>query len=267
MAEGAAHNVEKFVVVQHSPIHGDDNSYILDAVERYPEQLRAVLWFDEEQLELDSIEGMMHTSQRVGGAGFRIHPKPMFSSSSTWLGTPGMKRLWDVANETKQAMCCLVNPGDLAGVEAMSRANPGTPVVIDHMARLGMAPHYGGAPDGGIVDRKEEDALLRLADLPDVTVKVSAFYALGAGRPPHLELVPRIMRLVAAFGADRLMWGSDGPYQVFADAETKERTAAFGTYGSSIELVRDHLHDLSAEDRDQLLRGTAERVFFKNDIF
>ena len=55
-----------------------------------------------------------------------------------------------------------------------------------------------------------------------------------------------------AFGADRLMWASDCPYQVQGSH----------TYAPAISLVRDKLDFLSAAEKQSLLRGTAERVFF-----
>jgi hypothetical protein len=48
------------------------------------------------------------------------------------------------------------------------------------------------------------------------------------------------------------MWASDCPFQV----ENGH------TYRDSIELVRSRLDFLTASDRDWLLKGTAERVFF-----
>ena len=85
-----------------------------------------------------------------------------------------------------------------------------------------------------------------------VTVKVSAFYALGKKRPPHLELAPLIERVVEAFGATRLMWASDSPYQLQGE----------NNYKASIELIRDRLDFLNDEDRQWLLRKTAEQVYF-----
>ena len=69
---------------------------------------------------------------------------------------------------------------------------------------------------------------------------------------PHLELIPMIRRLYESFGPQRLMWASDSPYQNQGD----------NNYKASISLVRDHLDFVSAEDRQWLLRKTAERVFF-----
>jgi len=95
-------------------------------------------------------------------------------------------------------------------------------------------------------------ALCDLAKHKHVSVKISAYYALGEKKPPHLELVPMIKRLLECFGPDRLMWASDAPYQVQGE----------NTYHDSIALIRERIDFLSAADREKLLRTTAERVFF-----
>ena len=83
-------------------------------------------------------------------------------------------------------------------------------------------------------------------------VKVSAFYALGDKQPPYEDLGPLIHQVVDSFGAERLMWASDCPYQV----------ACHHTYKDSVSLISERLDFLSDSDRDQILRGTAERFFF-----
>ena len=85
-----------------------------------------------------------------------------------------------------------------------------------------------------------------------MSVKVSAFYALGKKQSPHLELVPMIKRLFESYGPQRLMWASDAPYQVQGE----------NNYKAWISLVRDKLDFLSDDDRQWLLRKTAARVYF-----
>jgi len=51
-----------------------------------------------------------------------------------------------------------------------------------------------------------------------------------------------------------LMWASDSPYQI----------QGVNNYKASISLVRDHLDFVTPEDKQWLLRKTAERVFFWN---
>ena len=140
-------------------------------------------------------------------------------------------------------MCLLLNPEALGAARRRCENFPDTPVVIDHLARVGMA---------GPVSENDVRALCALARYPRVKVKVSAFYALGDKKPPHLDLVPFIKRVYEAFGAKRLMWGSDCPFQVQSE-----------TYADSISLVRDRLDFLSAVDKEWLLRLTAEETFFR----
>jgi predicted TIM-barrel fold metal-dependent hydrolase len=64
-------------------------------------------------------------------------------------------------------------------------------------------------------------------------------------------LAPLIRRVYDAFGGQRLMWGSDSPFQV----ENGH------SYRESLTLVRDGLPFLSGTDRNSLLGGTAARVF------
>jgi predicted TIM-barrel fold metal-dependent hydrolase len=125
----------------------------------------------------------------------------------------------------------------------MCRKFPDTPVIIDHLCRIGVT--------GAIADR-DVDALCAMAAHKKVMVKVGAFYALGKKKPPYTDLAPLIKKVIQAFGVRRCMWESDCPFQV---VEHK--------YQDSLDLVRQHLDFLSADDRDWLLRGTAEAFFFR----
>jgi predicted TIM-barrel fold metal-dependent hydrolase len=154
-----------------------------------------------------------------------------------------MARMWKCGAEEGLAMCHLIDPDSLPAVDRMCRNHPETPVVIDHMCRIGA---------DGTVREADVKALCDLAQHKQVRVKVSAFYALGKKEPPYDDLAPMIRRLLDAYGPQRLMWASDCPFQVDPGH----------TYEDSIALVRDRLDFLSDDDRQWLLRKTAESVFF-----
>jgi predicted TIM-barrel fold metal-dependent hydrolase len=135
-----------------------------------------------------------------------------------------------------------MNPDSLEAVDRQCRRFPRTPVVIDHLARIGV---------GNIIRKQDVQALCALARHPEVRVKVSAFYALGEAKPPHLDLAPLLRRVYEAFGPERLMWGSDCPYHLRSEK-----------YDDGIALIRDHLPFLSASDKEWVLRRTAEQLFF-----
>ena len=240
MAIARPEGVGRVVLIQHSVYHLFDNSYLVDAVRRHPKRFRIVGMVNDHQPD---ASGAMKKLLTQGVTGFRITPFIRREKPEAWLDTPGMSEMWKTGAETKQAMCCLINPADLPGVDTMCEKHPETPVVIDHFARIGA---------DGLIRDEDIKLLTRLARHRHTSVKISAFYALGQKKPPHLELVPMIKRLYETFGPERLMWASDSPYQIQGE----------NTYRDSISLVRDKLDFITADAREWLLRKTAERVFF-----
>lgn len=233
--------VGRVVLVQHSNYHLWDNSYLLDAVKRHAKMFRVQGMVDDHKPDPGAA---MKKLLPLGVTGFRITPFVRKKEEQPhWLDTPGMAEMWRTGATTGQAMCLLINPSDLAAADAMCAKHPGTPVVIDHFARIGA--------DGEIRD-DDVKALCKLARHKHTHVKVSAFYALGKKKPPHDELVPMIRRLFEAFGPKRLMWGSDSPYQL----------QGVNTYQASISLVHERMDFLPKADREWLLAKTAEAVFF-----
>lgn len=231
--------VQRFVLIAHQIYYGADNRYMLDTLQRWPDVFRIVGFIDHRGS--DVARGMAELQgQRV--TGFRVVPDA--EKEATWLREPGYDAMFRTAAGTGQAICPLIKPPALDDLDRMCGEHPDTTVVIDHLASVG---------SGGDIVEADVQALCAMARHPRVYVKISAFYALGAKKPPHDELAPMIERVVEAFGPERLMWGSDAPYQVQDE-----------TYEDSIKVVRDGLGFLSDADREQILAGTAERVFFSS---
>ncbi|MCW0218821.1 MAG: amidohydrolase family protein [Prosthecobacter sp.] len=229
--------VSRIVLIQMS-YYGYDNRYMLDCIASHPGTFSGVAIIDENAV---NVRGRMKDLAKQGVRGFRIYDPG--NNVAAWLGSPGMQEMWTVAAEEGLNMCLLVNPEALAAVDKMCIKYPHTSVVIDHFARVGMA---------GPVTRAHLDRLLHLSVHPKVTLKTSAFYALGKKTPPYLDLGPMIKECHHYFGAERLMWASDCPFQVDPGH----------TYHDSIALIRDRLDFLSSHDRAWMLGKTAEKVFF-----
>jgi len=231
-------DVGKVVLIAHNQFYRWDNSYMIDAAKQHPQALRIVGMVDNMAPHPDLAMKKL-LSQNV--TGFRITPGVY--GRDKWLDNPGMHAMWKMAAQTRQNMCCLINPEDLPTIDKWCRKYADTPVVIDHFARIGI---------DGTMRKSDIDNLCKLARHRHVTVKISAYYALGKKQPPHTELIPMIERLIAAFGVERLMWASDSPYQLIGE----------NTYSDSINLIGERMESLSTGDREWLLRKTAERVFF-----
>lgn len=229
--------VKRTVLIQMS-FYGFDNSYMLDSIRQYAGTFSGVAVIDQDGPQ---PAREMRELKKRGVRGFRIYPKNR--KIDDWLGSDGMHTMFSVGAEERLAMCCLIDPDALPALDRMCRDFPDTPVVIDHICRIGVS---------GTIEPADVKSLSDMARHKQVTVKVSAFYALGKKTPPYHDLIPLIRQVYDAFGPERLMWASDSPFQVVGGH----------TYRASIDLIRNGVDFLSEEDRQQLLYKTAERVFF-----
>lgn len=236
-AHSLPEKVRRVVLIQMS-FYQFDNRYMLDVMRANPGVFSGVAVVDEQAA---GLRQQMKDLRSQGVRGFRIHPGKQ--TVDGWLGSSGMAELWAAGADLGMAVCPLMGAEALPGIGKMCERFPRTPVVIDHFARIGT---------DGQIREEQVTALCRLAVHPNVHLKTSAFYALGKKQSPYLDLAEMVRRVRDAFGARRLMWGSDCPYQVDPGH----------TYADSIALIRDRLEFLSAEDRQWILRKTAESIFF-----
>ncbi len=230
--------VDRVVLIQMS-FYRFDNRYMLDMIASHPGVFRGVAIVDENKA---GLREHMRELARHGVRGFRIH-KEDDQPLRPWLASKGMAALWQAAADENLAVCPLIDPQALPLIDGLCERFPQTKVVIDHFARIGR--------DGPVTDHQVSQ-LCRLSRHAHVHVKTSAFYALGKRKAPYLDLAPMIRRLRDAYGAQRLMWASDCPFQVDPGYN----------YHDSIALIRDRLDFLTPSDKRWMLRGTAEKVFF-----
>jgi len=229
--------VDRVVLIQMS-FYRFDNRYMLDMIRKHHGIFRGVGIIDE------NAPGALRTMKNLawhGVRGFRIRATK--ESATAWRQSPGMRAMWAKAADDGIAMCALADPDALPAIHRMCADFPRTRVVIDHFARIGM---------NGAVQARDADNLCRLAAFPNVHVKTSAFYALGKKRAPYTDMAPLVRKLRDAFGAQRLMWASDCPFQVQNGH----------TYADSIAVIRERLDFLTPEDKEWMLRLTAQKVFF-----
>ena len=234
-AHSQPQGVDRVVLIQMS-FYKFDNRYMLDMMEAHHGVFGGVAILDESQPD---VANAMKSMANLDVRGFRVYTSR--ATAEAW--GDGMRKMWTCAADEGLAICLLADPDSLPLIHKMCAQFPKTRVVIDHFARLGMK----GAPTPA-----DTDNLCRLAEFPHTYVKTSAFYALGEKKAPYLDMGPLVRKLRDTFGAQRLMWASDCPYQVQEGH----------TYADSIAVIRDRLDFLSAEDKTAILRKTAEKLFF-----
>jgi L-fuconolactonase len=140
----------------------------------------------------------------------------------------------------------LVKTEHLPALARFAARWPTLPIVIDHAAKPALAQGWR-APWA----QAWRAGMGELARQPGVCCKFSGLMTeMGDHAEPAELLAPVWQTLVAIFGADRLMWGSDWPVLTLAV-----------DFGSWVELAGDCIATLPAADQATVWRGTAARFY------
>lgn len=120
-------------------------------------------------------------------------------------------------------------------------ACPDTQFVLDHCGVPSIAA--GGFDDWA-------DRTRRLAERPNVVVKLSGISAYAPPDWTRATLAPYVDHLLAHFGPARMVWGSDSPVCTLQSS-----------LGEWVATTHALLGQLSAAERDLILSGTARRLW------
>ena len=100
------------------------------------------------------------------------------------------------------------------------------PVLFSH---LGLPGRHASPPSAAQAERRI-GGLLELARSPNVSVKISGLYAIGAAAPPHASAQPFVDAVLDSFGPERCLWGSDfSPSLEWMDFEDTFATSCLET--------------------------------------
>lgn len=147
----------------------------------------------------------------------------------------------------------------LPGLMALISASPPTSLVLDHLGFFRQPATGGLLGDAARNDETAWREILALSSHPQVHVKVSALFRASAEAPPFSDLAPRVEALLAAYGAERLLWGSDFPYCIRGGqaptsvAQAYDQAVAVPTFWRAAGLDEPALA--------MLMGGTAARLF------
>jgi predicted TIM-barrel fold metal-dependent hydrolase len=228
--------VEKAAIVQASTCYGHDNSYVADAVAAYPKRFTGV--FSVDMLAPDACE-CIHRWHARGLTGMRLFTfGSTMSEQANWLDDPKSYPAWECASDLGLSMCLQMSAKAIPQAARMAQRFPNVRIILDHCARpaLGDGPPYNGA---------------------------AGLFALACHSNVYLKLTPRIFiecrhgdatpesffpRLVSAFGASRLAWGSNYP-------------SSEGDLPQLLALARQTLMCLPIADQEWIFVKTAQVLY------
>jgi L-fuconolactonase len=225
------HGVGRTVLVQPM-FPGEDNSLVADAARAEPGRYAAVAVVDPRKPDL-----LEYWVRERGCRGLRLRPK-FAGEADLFEHDP----LWERAARLGIVISVLANLSHVPAIARRAERFPGVPLIVDHLAHPDVAAGVG-SPDF--------QALLALARLPNVSVKPTGFYYYSKTGYPYDDCGDFFRAVYDRFGPDRLIWGSDFPHVLLKT-----------DYGRSLNLFESRYPWLAKGEREKILGGNAERLYF-----
>jgi predicted TIM-barrel fold metal-dependent hydrolase len=146
--------------------------------------------------------------------------------------------------------------GGCGNMAVIAERHPELTLIIDH---IGVAQHPSSPPEA--MSWAPFEDLIALARYPNVHVKLCGAPLLSEENYPYEDVWPYLDRLFAAFGHERVMWGSDYTRPRSADRPHGERPRRRGiTYAENLNHLL-HSDRLTYEQKALVLGGNVRRLF------
>ena len=232
-------NVDGAVIVQ--PInHKYDHRYVAEAMKNHPDKFKGNLLFDPSISDADAALERFEELVLQGFVGVRFNP---YIFEGKMSDNKAAVKIFERCAELKFPVGIMCFKGielHYDDIQSLCKISPETVVILDHFgfAQLGNTDQF--------------DKVLSLKE-KNVVVKISALFRLGEQGPEYYERVrtERFEPLLDAYGADRLMFGTDFPFI------TQEEIG----YKGAVEMVSSWLSSRSEDEKNAVMGGTAERLF------
>jgi predicted TIM-barrel fold metal-dependent hydrolase len=227
--------------------HKFDHSYVMHAMQEHPDRFKGMLLHDP---SLSSEEAVSRVEELAlqGFVGVRFNPYLWAKTGDkTWepMAAGAGLAVYQRCAELRMPVGVMCFQGlelHYDDILALLQASPDTTLVLDHFAFTSVSAEGNGNQAFAL--------LLQLATYPQVYVKISALFRQGDVYPYERVVKERLQPLLAAFGPDRLMFGTDFPFVL----------AQTGHYGGTVDLVSSWLQG-DDKARQAVMGGTAEAVF------
>ena len=131
-----------------------------------------------------------------------------------------------------------IYPGQMKQAATLAAKHPDVPIILNHM---------GMPVDTDLTEWRE--GLQALAVLPHAAVKISGMGFVDR-QWTTASLRPLILQVIETFGPNACAFASDFPTD-----------RLFNSYGKALDAYDDITKDFSADERDALFAGTAERIY------
>lgn len=220
-----------------------ENGYLLECCRLHPDRFAAIGAVDVSRP--DALDAVRRLADQ-GAVGIRLRPTARSAGAEP-------NAIWEMARTCGMSVSCVGNSQLHAAPEftELVAALPGLPIVLEH---------FGGTSQADATEdqRRARRSVFDLARYPNVYLKLPGLGELfprapqlpAQGIPLDLSGRSILEEAMAAFGPQRLMWGSDFP--VVSSREG---------YVNALRWCQDAYADHPAAARELIFGGTAGKLF------
>ena len=238
LAEMDVHGVDWTVLVQTSWSTWD-NGYIADSVARFPDRFIGHGLIDPQ--DPNNAEQVRYWITERGLVGFRFHP--MYYPDEKILLTRQNGPMWEEIAALDAIIQFHLRAAFADQVAVIAQRYPHLRLILDHM----------GYPQ---VDAEEAafQPIMELARYDNVYLKLSDVAGRSHQAFPYADVHPFIEKLLSVFGAERTVWGTGYPGH-------HRQKHNWPSLAQELQLIREGLPFLTDDNKDQILGGTAARIW------
>ena len=220
----------------------DNNDYVYDCVQKYPDRLIQFADVDcswtETYHQSGSAQRLAESANRYNLVGFTHYLR----SDYDWFDSAEGISFFETAADLKLVASLALGASWQPFLRQLAKRFPSVIFLCHHM---------GGAKSSVSPPYSDFDQILKSAELPNIYIKLSGFhYASSISWDyPYSDTLWMVQKLYHYYGPDRLCWASDyPPVQVHM------------TYQQSLEVVRKHCQFFSKNDLNLVLGGNIQRI-------
>lgn len=225
------------VLVQAAPTEAE-TAFMLDVAQASAGLVRGVVgWTDLRAA--DATDRILTLAEEPLLKGLR--PMLQDIADTEWILRPEVAPALHAMARSGLRFDALVESRHLPVLLRLSEAHPDLSIVIDHGAKPNIASQAFDPWASGIARLAQETA--SVCKLSGLVTEAEANWGLD-------DLRPYVDHLLATFGAERLMWGSDWP--------VVNEAGGYAAWRAAAEALTDAL---SAQDRELIFGGTAAAFY------
>lgn len=228
--------VEGTILIQVEPSQAE-TIYLLKLAGETPFVRGVVGWIDfEAEDALKQLDDIAADPILKG-----VRPMVQAIAEPNWLLRPEFSAVFEGLIARSLSFDALIRKDQIGQVIELGRRYPDLNIVIDHAAKPDIA--------GNAIDEWAQD-IARAAEVPSIFCKLSGLWT-EAGLDTSIErIAPYAKHVIQAFGANRVMWGSDWPVLGLA-----------GAYDAWLDQTHSIIAHLSQQEQRAILSQTAKHFY------